>query len=239
MKGYVKFLPIALLSISMSQAWANDYKTTVEYRHGYADGSKKHDDRFKVYVDTGKNIGFELDARYGNSNPSQVFDSTYLDGSELCAFYYKALNKNLTGLVGSSFDVSSNGAVHIPFVRLNYSFDNGFRVQGRYKWKFWDYETINPVTNYGYRSKIQEFDAWVGYKYNGFDFEYQLDLFKQMASGAMPEFNGKEYDTQHNIKISYAIDKNWKPFFEIGNLREDRYSDNRQTRYRIGIKYTW
>ncbi|MFB2891236.1 oligogalacturonate-specific porin KdgM family protein [Aeromonas veronii] len=34
------------------------------------------------------------------------------------------------------------------------------------------------------------------------------------------------------------MDKNWKPFFEIGNLREDRYSDNRQTRYRIGIKYT-
>ncbi|WDL84308.1 hypothetical protein IU367_09080 [Aeromonas bestiarum] len=239
MKCYIKFLPLAIFSLSIHQALANDYKTTVEYRHGYADGSKKNDDRFKIYVDTGKNIGFELDARYGNSNPSQVFDSTYLDGSELCAFYYKALNKNLTGLVGTSFDVSSSGAVHIPFVRLNYRFDNGFRIQGRYKWKFWDYEMTNPQTNIGYRSKIQEFDTWVGYKYNQWDFEYQLDVFKQMTDGAMPEFNGKDYDTQHNIKVSYAWDSNWKPFVEVGNVREDRYISNRQTRYRIGIKYTW
>ncbi|WP_279450819.1 oligogalacturonate-specific porin KdgM family protein [Aeromonas hydrophila] len=239
MKCYIKFFPLAIFSLSIHQALANDYKTTVEYRHGYADGSKKNDDRFKIYVDTGKNIGFELDARYGNSNPSQVFDSTYLDGSELCAFYYKALNKNLTGLVGTSFDVSSSGAVHIPFVRLNYRFDNGFRIQGRYKWKFWDYEMTNPQTNVGYRSKIQEFDTWVGYKYNQWDFEYQLDVFKQMADGAMPEFNGKDYDTQHNVKVSYAWDGNWKPFIEVGNIREDRYTSNRQTRYRIGIKYTW
>lgn len=239
MKCYIKFLPLAIFSLSIHQALANDYKTTVEYRHGYADGSKRNDDRFKIYVDTGKNIGFELDARYGNSNPSQVFDSTYLDGSELCAFYYKALNKNLTGLVGTSFDVSSSGAVHIPFVRLNYRFDNGFRIQGRYKWKFWDYEMTNPQTNIGYRSKIQEFDTWVGYKYNQWDFEYQLDVFKQMADGAMPEFDGKDYDTQHNIKVSYAWDSNWKPFVEVGNVREDRYTSDRQTRYRIGIKYTW
>ncbi|MNG78277.1 Oligogalacturonate-specific porin KdgM precursor [compost metagenome] len=241
------FFPIVMLSLHINQALANSYKTTVEYRHEYRDGTNKTSDRVKVYVDTGENIGFELDARYGNANPDQSFDSTYLDGSELTAFYYKPLSKNLTGLVGTALDVTSSGIVHVPFVRLNYKFDNGFRMQGRYKWKLSDFETVNNETGYSYRSKIQELDLWVGYNFsqlnveylNKLDFEYQLDLFKQMVNGALPEYDGKEYDTQHNIKIRYSINENWKPFFEIGNIKEDRYSDNRQTRYRIGVQYTW
>ncbi|MEI8672333.1 hypothetical protein P4S52_10715 [Vibrio sp. SA48] len=37
----------SLLAASSAQAFANDYKTTVEYRHQYLDGSEKHADRFK------------------------------------------------------------------------------------------------------------------------------------------------------------------------------------------------
>lgn len=240
MTSIVKILPITILSlIASQQALANDYKTTVEYRHAYNDGTNKTSDRVKVYLDTGENIGFELDARYGNANEDQSFDSTYLDGSELSAFYYTPHSKNLTGIYGMSLDVTSSGQVYIPYARLNYSFDNGFRIQGRYKWKFWDYEQINTETGLGYRSKIQQIDGWVGYKYNQWDFEYELNVFKQMADGANPEFNDKDYDTEHNIKVTYSINENWRPFIEVGNLREDRYSDDRQTRYRIGIKYTW
>lgn len=240
MTSLIKILPISALSlIASQQALANDYKTTVEYRHAYNDGTNKTSDRVKVYLDTGENIGFELDARYGNANEDQSFDSTYLDGSELSAFYYTPHSKNLTGIYGMSLDVTSSGQVYIPYARLNYSFDNGFRIQGRYKWKFWDYEQINTETGLGYRSKIQQIDGWVGYKYNKWDFEYELNVFKQMADGANPEFNNKDYDTEHNIKVTYSINNNWRPFIEIGNLREDRYSDDRQTRYRVGVKYTW
>ncbi|WP_232577049.1 oligogalacturonate-specific porin KdgM family protein [Photobacterium carnosum] len=31
----------------------------------------------------------------------------------------------------------------------------------------------------------------------------------------------------------------WRSFVEVGNVSQSRVTDNRQTRYRMGIKYTW
>ncbi len=42
-------------------------------------------------LDTGKNIGFELDARYGNKDGA--YDAMKIDGSEFSAFYYTKLNQ--------------------------------------------------------------------------------------------------------------------------------------------------
>ena len=86
MNTTTKFMLASLLAASSAQALANDYKTTVEYRHQYLDGSEKHADRFKAFLDTGKNIGFELDARY--SNDDGAFDAMTMNGSEFSAFYY-------------------------------------------------------------------------------------------------------------------------------------------------------
>ncbi|WCF13875.1 oligogalacturonate-specific porin KdgM family protein [Edwardsiella piscicida] len=83
-------------------------------------------------------MGFEFDARYGNHD-DKAYDQMYLNGSELNVFYYTDLNKNTLLLAGNSFDFTSEGLVFIPFVRLNYTFDNGFYINGRYKWKLWDY----------------------------------------------------------------------------------------------------
>lgn len=99
-----------------------------------------------------------------------------LNGSELSAFYYTNLNKNTVGLAGLSLDYNSDGLVYIPYVRLNYTFDNGFRLQGRYKWKLWDYGMVGADGN-SYHSKIQEFDSFIGYKYDRWDFLYQFDIF--------------------------------------------------------------
>ncbi|WP_333496845.1 oligogalacturonate-specific porin KdgM family protein [Kluyvera sp. CHPC 1.251] len=228
-------LPLCFLAPVMS--WANDYKTTVEYRHEYLDGKKSHGDRYKVYLDTGQHIGFEFDARYGNED-EEAFNRMYLNGSELNAFYYTNLNKNTVFLAGNSFDFTDDGVVYIPFVRLNYNFDNGFRINGRYKWKIWDY-AMNGDNNQPYHSRIQEFDSWVGYKWGDWDFEYEFDIFKEMASNGQPLYDNKDWDYAHNVKVTYSINKNWRPFVEVGNVKQNNYSDDRQTRFRVGIKYTW
>ncbi|MCD9521736.1 oligogalacturonate-specific porin KdgM family protein [Photobacterium carnosum] len=31
----------------------------------------------------------------------------------------------------------------------------------------------------------------------------------------------------------------WCPFVEVDNVSQSRVTDNRQTRYRMDIKYTW
>lgn len=218
-------------------AFSNDYKTTVEYRHEYRDGSKKQNDRFKVFLDTGEKIGFEFDARYGNKD-DKAFDAIYLSGSELNVFYYTNITSKTIFLTGNSFDFSPGGVVYVPFIRLNYNFDNGFRINGRYKWKIWDYG-MEGDNHKNYHSKIQQFDTFVGYKSEYFDFEYELDLFMEMASNALPQYNNKKWDYENNLRFLYNANKNWRPFIEIGDVRQNRYNSERQIRYRIGLKYTW
>ncbi|MCD1125323.1 oligogalacturonate-specific porin KdgM family protein [Jinshanibacter sp. LJY008] len=237
MNNLIRFIAISACLLTSSLVMANDYKTTVEYRHDYRDGVKKHGDRFKVFLDTGQNIGFELDARYNNKD-DKVYDSMTMNGSEVMAFYYDKLNANTTWLAGTSLDFTSDGLVYIPFVRLNYQFDNGIRLQGRYKWKIWDYDMVG-LNGSTYCSKIQQFDTFLGYKFSDWDVRYQFDLFREMESNGLPLYNNNKWDYQHNVVLTYSINKNWRPFVEVGNIKEKRFTSERQTRYRVGIKYTW
>ncbi|MGF1680328.1 oligogalacturonate-specific porin KdgM family protein [Photobacterium minamisatsumaniensis] len=240
MKTTIKFVAASMLLATASHAVANDYKTTVEYRHQYSDESKSHGDRFKVFLDTGKNIGFELDARY--SNEDGAFDSMTMGGSEFSAFYYDKLNDNTVYLLGSSLDFTSAGIVYVPYARLNYAFDNGFRVQGRYKWKLWDYGQTG-VNGESYHSKIQQFDTWLGYNTGNWDFQYEFNIWREMESNGQNLFDDGKTDYLHNFRLLYAYKAAngdlWRPFVEFGNVKVNSTSDERQNRYRVGIKYTW
>ncbi|WP_028864983.1 oligogalacturonate-specific porin KdgM family protein [Psychromonas aquimarina] len=223
-------------------AAANDYKTTIEYRHEYRDGVNKHSDRVKAFIDTGKNIGFELDARYNNDGEDEMFNSMTMNGSELSIFYYDKLNDNTVGLVGASLDYNPDGLVYVPYVRLNYAFDNGFRVQGRYKWKLWDYSQTG-TDGQSYHSKIQQGDAWLGYKTGNWDFQYEFNYWKEMEDNAKAQFDNGSTNYLNNVRFMYSINTTdgttWRPFIEIGDVSVNNYTDERQLRYRVGIKYTW
>ncbi|MDA0149175.1 oligogalacturonate-specific porin KdgM family protein [Vibrio sp. LaRot3] len=240
MNTTAKIVVASLLAAGTTQALANDYKTTIEYRHQYVDGAQKHADRFKAFIDTGKNIGFELDARYANQDGA--YDAMSLGGSEFSAFYYKKLDDNWVGIAGASLDFTSEGLVYVPYARLNYAFDNGLRIQGRYKWKLWDYAQQGTDGN-SYHSKIQQFDTWLGYKTGDWDFQYEFQFWKEMESNAQPLFDNGSTDHLHNVRVMYSIKtsdgENWRPFVEVGQVKLNRTSDERQLRYRVGIKYTW
>ncbi|MGF1873824.1 oligogalacturonate-specific porin KdgM family protein [Photobacterium frigidiphilum] len=242
MKTTLKFVAASMLLATTSHAVANDYKTTVEYRHEYRDGNNKHSDRVKAFIDTGKNIGFELDARYNNDEEDKMYDSMTMNGSELSIFYYTKLKPNLTGVFGSSLDFNPDGLVYVPYARLNYSFDNGFRIQGRYKWKLWDYSQEGTDGN-SYHSKIQQFDTWLGYKTGDWDFQYEFQFWKEMEGNGKALFDNGSTDYLHNVRLMYAFNmkdgEKWRPFIELGQVKLNRTTDERQLRYRVGIKYTW
>lgn len=243
MKTINKILLTAPFLATFSFAtYANDYKTTVEYRHEYKDGSKKFSDRFKVFLDTGNNIGFELDARYNNEEENKQYDSMSMNGSEFSAFYYKSLTENLVGVAGTSLDFNPDGLVYVPYVRLNYKFDNGIRTQVRYKWKLWDYGMVGQ-NGQSYHSKIQELDTWLGYSTGNWDFQSEFQYWKEMEANGLALYDNKDTNYLYNFRIMYSIftesGTKWRPFVEVGNVSQSRYTDDRQTRYRVGVKYTW
>ncbi len=68
-----------------------------------------------------------------------------------------------------------------------------------------------------------------------YDFEYKkLDY---------PDFNGEEYSYLNNVTIRVPINKNWRPFTEIGYVSyndpadDNPYPNDWQWRWRVGIEY--
>lgn len=50
--------------------------------------------------------------------------------------------------------------------------------------------------------------------------------------------NGKN-DYERDLKVACSIDKNWKPYAQIGNVSVNSTDDDRQTRLRVGVQYTF
>lgn len=43
----------------------------------------------------------------------------------------------------------------------------------------------------------------------------------------------------HNVKLAYKYDKNWTPYAEVGNVEGSKTTDERQTRFRVGVQYNF
>ncbi|GAB7201905.1 hypothetical protein OS21_32270 [Dickeya oryzae] len=62
---------------------------------------------------------------------------------------------------------------------------------------------------------------------------------KKATSGETILSDNDDYDITHNVKLSYKWDKNWKPYVEVGNVSGSKSTDERQTRYRVGVQYSF
>lgn len=51
--------------------------------------------------------------------------------------------------------------------------------------------------------------------------------------------NKEKEEWSHDLKVAYKWDKNWKPYVAIGNVAGSKTTDERQTRYRVGVQYSF
>mgnify|MGYP004723228931 FL=1 len=69
--------------------------------------------------------------------------------------------------------------------------------------------------------------------------EYELEYHKTNTAEFTPVSDKKNYQWTHDVKVSYAIDKNWRPYVAVANVPGSKYTDERQTRYRVGVSYSF
>jgi predicted porin len=114
---------------------------------------------------------------------------------------------------------------------VQYSFDNGFYVAARYRYDY----TRNPSKPVN-DDKVNRGDAWAGYVFG--DWRTELNYVYARSSEGKDRNNSKPYSQEYNVKVAYKIDKNWAPYGEVGNVGvNDR--DDRQTRFRVGVAYSF
>lgn len=207
---------------------ASDVKGYVDFRHQYSEGTGKQADRFKVMLQKGSFIT-ELVANTEQSD-SKFLKDQRLSNYDIGVFYAHQVSKNLVIVPGFDYILHDDMIEYIPALRANYKMDNGVRLQTRYK------QIFNDKND----NEIGRLDFWLGYNYNStWDFNYQVS-FGKVVQGDQILYNGDEdKDYWQNLTVRYDGFGAFKPYFELGDIKESKDTDNRQLRYRVGLRYAF
>lgn len=225
-----KALGIALLCGTGFAAQA----VTVDMRHEYTDNGQNKD-RVSVSHRFANGFGFSVEAKWksGGDKQDQLFADFIGNGhEESISWLFRPFGRNFQ--VTPSFNIESNDSrsIYKPGLRLQYSFDSGIYLATRYRHDYTRYPSNAGKDD----DKVNRVDVWAGYVIN--DWRVELNYLYKHSDHNIRQ-NNKKGEDEYNAKLAYKIDKNWAPYVEVGNVTGNKYTDERQTRYRVGVAYSF
>lgn len=236
-------LKIVTLAIT-SLVTLNTLAATIDYRHEFKDTSNgDHKDRLLFSHRFEQGFGLSVEARWGqysnDKTPNKPFNESVSNGTEVIASYLYNFNKTFSLEPGFSLDSTSNYNNYRPYLRGKANITNDLSVSLRYR----PYYKRNS-NNIGTTNKTSEngynLTSVIAYNFlKDYTLEYELDYQKANAARIKLSDNDN-YAFGHDVKLSYKWDKNWRPFVAVGNVPESSgLKDDRQTRYRVGVQYSF
>ncbi len=223
----VKKLLLLLLPLAVSNAHA----VYVDVRHEYLDDSQANYDRAYISHRFGNGFGFAIEAisKSGGDDTNKAFNDMEVQGNEYTVSYqYK------TGSVawqpGFVLETGDGYSNYKPYLRATWTLNDDWWLGARYR-----FEYVRRSSDARDDDKINRMDVWAGYKWNNFDWTLE-GIYKKAEKYNLFD-NGKD-NYEFNFRTAYLID-NWSPFVEVGNVSVRNTTDERQTRFRVGIGYTF
>lgn len=226
MKNIAALAGFALASVSA-------HAVTIDLRHEYTDDSKVQKDRVLISHRFVNGFGFSVEAKAksGGNDPDKAWNDIVDNGDEYIANYQFKVMPDFTFQPGIALETSSSKSIYKPYLRGQYNWSNGVYLVGRYR-----YEYTRNTASGKEDEHVNRGDLWGGYKIQKWIFEGNY-VYKKSEDYNRYD-NGKD-DYELNFKIAYSIDKNWRPYIQLGNVSVRSDSDERQTRYRVGLQYTF
>ncbi|MEH5143199.1 oligogalacturonate-specific porin KdgM family protein [Enterobacter cloacae] len=207
---------------------------TLDYRHEYADRSRINKDRIAIIETLPNGIGFYIDAsvKSGGVNGEQdkYLSDLVSNAIELGGSYNFKLSDNVILQPGFIFESGQDTSIYKPYLKLQYNFESGVYMAGRYR-----YDYARKTANYSNDEKTNRFDTYIGYALDKLKLEYN---FTWMDSDQI-KFDNKKTNYEHNVALAWKLNKSFTPYLEVGNISVRTNSDERQTRYRIGLQYNF
>ena len=137
-----------------------------------------------------------------------------------------------------SLDSSSTANSYRPYLRGKANITDDLSVSLRYR-PYYKRTSANINTKKDTSENGYNLTSVLSYKINkDFQLDYELD-YKQANKAGVILSDNENYDWTHDFKLTYKWDKNWSPYMAIGNVSGSKNTDERQTRYRVGIKYSF
>ncbi|KHT23256.1 oligogalacturonate-specific porin KdgM family protein [Pectobacterium carotovorum] len=233
-----KLLALAVTSLISVNAMA----VTIDYRHEMKDTAKNdHRDRLSMSHRFANGFGLSVEAKWRQSDkdgtPNKPFNETVSNGTEVVASYVYNFNKTFSLEPGFSLDSNSTSNNYRPYLRGKVNITDDLSTSLRYR----PYYKRNSGSIGGRNTSENGYNltAVVSYKFlKDFQVDYELDYKKANKAGQY-QYDNETYNFDHDVKLSYKLDKNWKPYMAVGNVAETGTTDNRQTRYRVGVQYSF
>lgn len=219
----------------------NAMAVTLDYRHEMQDTvGNSHKDRLLMSHRFNNGFGLSLEGKWKgyDTKKDKAFNETVSNGTEVVASYVYKFDKTFSIEPGFSLDSSSNANNYRPYLRAKTNIADGLSFSLRYRPY---YKRLN--SNIGTQKETAE----TGYNMTGvvsynflkdYQLDYELDYKKTNSAGVILA-NNDSYEWAHDVKLTYKFDKNWSPYLALGNVPGSKTSDERQTRYRVGIKYSF
>ena len=206
---------------------------TVDLRHEYID-TGTNADRVSVSHRFDNGFGFSVEAKWksGGDIADQPFADIVGNGHEEQISWRWKANKNIAITPGLTLESKESNTVYKPYLHAQYSFDSGFYMAARYRYEYNRY----PSTPDREDDKVNRGDAWIGWVMG--DWRTELNYVYAKSSEGTIRNNNKDYSQEYNVKLAYKWDKNWAPYAEVGNVGV-KTTDERQTRFRLGVAYSF
>ncbi|AHG18756.1 porin [Chania multitudinisentens RB-25] len=229
----LKLLTLMITSVMSLSAAA----MSVDLRHEFMDTAKgDHKNRMLVSHRFANGFGFSLEAKWkqdsSDSTPDKPFHEQVSNGTEAVASYQYKVTDEFSLQPGFSIESNSNNNGYRPFLRAQYNLTKDLYVATRYRYEY------KRTTSKGSDAdeKTNRGDFWLGYTFFD-DWQTEYNFVYKKSNKVI--FDDDKTDYEHNVKLAYKWDKNWKPYIEVGNVKQDSLNDNRQTRYRVGVSYSF
>ena len=226
----MKFKTALLLIPLFSAAAQAGY---VDYRHEYYDDGRNYD---RVYMSqrfaTGFGVAVEAISRSEDTQSNDAWNNMESNGNEYTASYQFTW-QGLIWQPGIAIETGDNIAIYKPYIRVQYNINDNWWTAFRYRQEYMRRNTDGKDDRMVYRP-----EAWLGYNINDWMFELN-GIYKIADSEDL--YNNRKDDYEYNFRVAYKIGS-WVPFVEVGNVSSGyntTTTDDRQTRYRVGLGYNF
>lgn len=204
----------------------------LDFRHEYLDDNKVHRDRIQVSHRFANGMGFFVEGKFksGGDSTDKPFSDIVDNGSEYSLNYTYKLTPVIDLQPGVEFETTSSKTIYKPYLRGWYNFDSGLYLSARYR-----YEYARDTSAGKDDEHINRGDIWLGYRWNTLTFETNY-VYKH--SDAI-KYDNKKEDYEYNGRIAWKASAQWTPYVEVGNVSVSPLRDDRESRYRLGLQYTF
>ncbi|EAB5645331.1 oligogalacturonate-specific porin KdgM family protein [Salmonella enterica] len=179
-----------------------------------------------VYVDVRHEYLDDSKANYDRAYISHRFANGV-------GFAIEAISKSGGDDTNKAFNDLETGngySTYKPYFRATWTLNESWWVGARYR-----FEYVRRSSDIRDDDTINRMDVWAGYKWNNFDWTIE-GIYKKADKYDL--YDGGKDNYEYNFRTAYIIDQ-WSPFVEVGNVSVNSNSDERQTRFRVGIGYTF